>query len=102
MIKDYDTLKYILWKEEEKEETWYKPTNLPENRWYRLDPENIFSQATYKSTRNQGNKLRQRHCKTDIRKFSFSHRVVEKWNTLPEEIQKAPSANAFKNRMDGY
>ena len=53
-----------------------------------IDSENIFSLATYKSTRNEGNKLRQRHCKTDVRKFSFLHRVVEKWNTLPGEIKK--------------
>ena len=46
-------------------------------------------------------KLRVRQVsKTDIRKFSFSHRVVEKWNNLPKEIKEAPSVNAFKNRMD--
>ena len=37
-----------------------------------LEPNEIFSQSTYLKTRNQGNKLRVRHCKTDIRKFSFS------------------------------
>ena len=63
-------------------------------------PGNIFAMATYKGTRNQGNKLRQRHCKTDTRKFSFSHRIVERWNNLSKEIKEAPSVNAFKNRMD--
>ena len=57
-------------------------------------------QLTYLKTRNQGNKLRLRHCKTDIRKFSFSYRVVEIWNNLPKQIKEAPSVNAFKNRMD--
>ena len=65
-----------------------------------LDPNEIFSQSTYSKTRNQGNKLRVRHCKTDIRKFSFSYRVVEIWNNLPKQIKEAPSVNAFKNRMD--
>ena len=65
-----------------------------------INPENIFSLATYKATRNQGNKIRLRHCKTDIRKYSFSHRIVERWNTLPKEIKEAPSVNAFKNRLD--
>ena len=51
------------------------------------NPTNIFLLATYKGTRNQGNELRQRNCETDIRKFSFSHRVVEKWNTLPRGIK---------------
>ena len=52
-----------------------------------IKPENIFSLATYKGTRNQGNKLRQRHCKTNIRKFSFLNGKVEKWHTLPKEIK---------------
>ena len=65
-----------------------------------LNPSNIFSLATYTGTKNQGNKLRLRHCKTDIRKLSFSHRVVEKWNKMPREIKEAPSVNAFKNRLD--
>ena len=65
-----------------------------------IKPENIFYLASYQGTRNQGNKLGQRYCKTDIRKFSFSNRIVEKWNNLPKEIKEAPSVNAFKNRLD--
>ena len=65
-----------------------------------INPDEIFSRATYTGTRNQGDKMRMRHCKTDIRKFSFSNRVIEKWNKLPIEIKKAPSLNAFKNRID--
>ena len=65
-----------------------------------IKPENIFSLATYTKTRNQGNKLRISYSKTDIRKFSFANRVVEKWNNLPTEIKEAPSVNAFKNRLD--
>ena len=33
--------------------------------------ESIFELATHKGTTKQGNKLRQRHCKTDIRKLIF-------------------------------
>ena len=65
-----------------------------------IPPENIFRLASYKSTRNQSHKLGLRHCKTDLRKFSFSNRVVEKWNTREQEIKEAPSINAFKNRLD--
>ena len=63
-------------------------------------PTNIFSLATYTSTRNQGNKLKARYCRTDLRKYSYSNRVVEIWNSLPKDIKEAPSVNAFKNRMD--
>ena len=36
----------------------------------------------------------------DIRKFSFSVRVVKVWNSLAENIINAPSVNCFKNRLD--
>ena len=65
-----------------------------------ISPTNIFSLATYTSTRNQGNKLKARFCRTDLRKYSYSNRVVEMWNSLPKDIKEAPSVNAFKNRMD--
>ena len=65
-----------------------------------IPPENVFSLATYSRTRNQGNKLRHKYCKTDLRKYAFSNRVIDKWNNLPKEIKEAPSVNAFKNRMD--
>ena len=43
----------------------------------------ILPMATYNSTRNQGFKLRTRYCKRDIRKYTFSNRVAETWNSLP-------------------
>jgi len=41
-------------------------------------------------------------CKTRLqqRANSFNHRVVEVWNSLPENVVTAPSVNAFKNRID--
>ena len=41
-----------------------------------------------------------RHCKTDIRKYSFSNRIVELWNSLPLDIKNAGTVNTFKNRID--
>ena len=67
-----------------------------------IRPENVFALSTYTNTRNQGNKLRHRYCKTDLRKHAFSNRVIDKWNKLPKEIKEAPSVNAFKNRLDAY
>ena len=34
--------------------------------------------------------------------YSFTHRVVNDWNSLPEEVISAPSINAFKNRLDSH
>jgi len=38
----------------------------------------------------------------DIRKYSFSHRVVTDWNLLPEYVMMSPSINAFKSRLDKH
>ena len=35
------------------------------------------------------------------RKF-FSHRIVDKWNSLPENVVDATSVNNFKDRYDRY
>ena len=38
----------------------------------------------------------------NLRKYSFSVRVVKAWNELEEGIINAPSVNSFKNRLDKY
>ena len=36
----------------------------------------------------------------DTRKFFFSQRVVNSWNSLPAEVVNAESVNSFKNAYD--
>ena len=38
----------------------------------------------------------------DIRKFSFSHRVVDTWNSLPNSVITATSIESFEARLDKY
>ena len=38
----------------------------------------------------------------DVRKFSFVHRSVKIWNSLPEEVVSAKSVDTFKGRLDRY
>lgn len=38
----------------------------------------------------------------DLRKYFFSHRVVDPWNDLPTEVKCAASVNNFKNLYDNY
>jgi len=39
-------------------------------------------------------------CRTALRANSFGMRVVNFWNSLPEEVVQAPSVNVFKQRFD--
>ena len=36
----------------------------------------------------------------NVRANSFSNRVVDTWNNLPEDVVNAPSVNAFKSRLN--
>ena len=44
--------------------------------------------------------LHQERCKTDIRKYSFTQRVVSSWNTLPNEVVQSKTVAEFKRRID--
>ena len=41
-------------------------------------------------------------CRMDMRKYSFSQRVINEWNKLPNDCVNASSVNVFKNRIDRY
>ena len=54
-------------------------------------------------TRGNSLKLRRELVKNCTPRFNFlTNRVVENWNTLPEEIVKARSLNSFKSKIDCY
>ena len=57
-----------------------------------------------KSERNRGHhlKLKKPQCRLDIRKYSFSHRVVDEWNKLPSVVVESESIDIFKNRLHLY
>ena len=38
----------------------------------------------------------------DMRKYSFSQRVINEWNKLSNDCVNASSVNMFKNRIDKY
>jgi len=47
-------------------------------------------------------KLSKQRANLDVRKFSFSERVVQEWNKLLQEVVDATSVNKFKNRLDKH
>ena len=38
----------------------------------------------------------------NVRKFFFTQRVVNDWNSLPPSVVDAPSVSVFKRRLDDY
>ena len=45
-------------------------------------------------------KLSKPKCQKDVRKYFFSHRVIDRWNALDGETVSSNSINAFKNRLN--
>ena len=55
-------------------------------------------------SRTRGNFLKLLHMrpKFDLRKYSFSSRVVGAWNSLPDSVVLCLSINSFKNNLDKF
>ena len=62
--------------------------------WLRLDASN--------HTRGHSLKLSKKRSRLELRKHCFSNRVVNKWNSLPEEVVSSDTLNMFKNRLDKH
>ena len=45
-------------------------------------------------------KLYKEQARLDVRKYFFSHRVVDTWNALPETVIGCNNVNTFKIKLD--
>ena len=57
-----------------------------------------------KDSRTRGNvfKLTNKSFHYDIRKFAFSVRIVNVWNSLPNKVVEAVTVDIFKRRLDKF
>jgi len=46
--------------------------------------------------------LYKKRCLKDITRMSFTYRVIDLWNNLPELVVSAVNVNEFKGRLDLY
>ena len=60
----------------------------------------LFSPSLCSNLRNSEGKILKRQCETNLRKYTFSYRVVSNWNALPNHIKTAKSLNEFKIFID--
>ena len=47
-------------------------------------------------------KLVHPRCQYDLRKYSFTVRIVKLWNGLPENVISANTVDTLKNRLDKF
>ena len=65
-----------------------------------IDPRALFTLDTSAKTRGHTKKITKEHCKTTKRQSTFKFRVVNNWNSLPEEVVSAKSLNVFKSGLN--
>ena len=72
------------------------------NGYEDVDRNMFFKLKEGSRTRGHKAALVKEHCRLDMRKYSFSQRVINEWNKLPNDCVNASSVNMFKNRIDRY
>ena len=70
------------------------------NGYENVDRNMLFKLKGGSRTRGHKAALVQEQCRLDMRKYSFSQRVIIEWNKLPNDCVNASSLNMFKNRID--
>ena len=66
-----------------------------------LGLESLFEVARDVGTRGHRFKLAIPVCRSEVRRRSFTVRVVSVWNSLPSRVVEADSVECFKRRLDG-
>ena len=71
------------------------------NQIDRIDPKKFFTWSNL-PTRGNSLKIFKRRSRLKVRASVFSNRVVDVWNSLPNNVVTAPSLNSFKSRLNNH
>ena len=72
------------------------------NGYEDVDRNMFFKLKEGSRTRGHKAALVMEQCRLDMRKYSFSQRVINEWNKLSNDCVNASSVNMFTNRIDRY
>ena len=61
-----------------------------------------FFKIQLTKTRGHEMKLYKERVYKDVCKYSFGNRVIDQWNSLPEDVISATSINSYKNSLDKF
>ena len=63
---------------------------------------NLFSMRDQSITRGNSKKIFMNQARLKVRRNAFTWRVIQTWNSLPENVVSALSVNSFKARLDKH
>ena len=72
------------------------------NGYYNIDRCYIFFTPSVTSTRGHRMKLFKSYNRLNTRANFFTQRVINNWNSLPNEVVSANSIGSFKSKLDDY
>ena len=69
-----------------------------------IPQDHFFSQPASRSRSTRGHclKIQKEHCRLDVRSKSFSRRIIQDWNSLPENIVVLATTDQFKRHIDKH
>ena len=67
-----------------------------------VDSNMFFKLKEGSRTKRHKASLVKEQCRLDMRKYSFSQRVINEWNKLPNGCVNSSSVNMFQNRIERY
>ena len=56
----------------------------------------VFALKTNNATSGHAYKIQPSHCRVDVRKYFFAHKVIGPWNSLPANNEHFKSLSSFK------
>ena len=64
-----------------------------------IDKQN-FIQFSNRTARGHSKEIQKKRGDKDVRKFNFPNRIIDQWNSLPEQIVSAKNINQLKKLYD--